>query len=310
MNPTSNDRLFNLAMRQMQHGQLQEAMDTLCNVLAHQPDSALAHALLALCLRDRKRLSSAEQEAGAALALAPQLWFAHMAMGLVQQGLRKPELARTHLMTAIELAPTEDWPRRELGRHYLMLDQRTKALEWIESACAADPTDTANLALLAQWHLEGRAFDRAEAVAREALAIDPQSQDALVVLGWVALRQNRLEEAQEHAVWAVQQNPEDESALRLLVAIKTRRSPLLGLWFRFNSFLVGGGGTRMVLLLVGMYLAYRVLTLLLHDLEQPTAATMLNYVWLAFVIYTWVAPAQFQRMLRKELEQVKLKPDF
>ena len=40
------------------------------------------------------------------------------------------------------------------------------------------------------------------------------------------------------------------------------------------------------------------------------AATLLTVCWLGVVAYTWVAPSLFERMLKKELASVQLKPDF
>jgi hypothetical protein len=34
------------------------------------------------------------------------------------------------------------------------------------------------------------------------------------------------------------------------------------------------------------------------------------FVWLGFCLYTWIGPAIFQRQLRKELEKIRLQPDF
>ena len=101
-----------------------------------------------------------------------------------------------------------------------------------------------------------------------------------------------------------------EFALTLLSAVKARRNPLLGAWFRFSAFIGSGGGRRTILLLVGLYLGVLLLSLVLADSGFPTLSQGVSYAWLAFCVYTWVAPTIFQRMLRKELEQVKLRPDF
>ena len=45
-----------------------------------------------------------------------------------------------------------------------------------------------------------------------------------------------------------------------------------------------------------------------HGLKTWTPA--LSIVWLAFCVYTWFAPGIFMRSVRRELETVKLRPDF
>jgi hypothetical protein len=39
-------------------------------------------------------------------------------------------------------------------------------------------------------------------------------------------------------------------------------------------------------------------------------AVGLQFAWIAFAVYTWVAPAMFMRSIRRETEQVSLRPDF
>ncbi|HJU40120.1 MAG TPA: tetratricopeptide repeat protein [Tahibacter sp.] len=303
-------RLVEQAQQQMGFGQTDQAIATLTEALGDDPNHARAHALLAVCLRDRNRLSAAALEAGAALAGAPQDPFSHYAAGVVHEARREWKIAEGHYQTAIELAPEADWTRRALGRLYLVWGRPRDAKPWLDAACEADPEDASNLATLAHWHLDTGDAVRAEAIAREALRIDPHEGEALVVLGYAVLRQGRGDEALEHAAWAVQNDPSDRTTLALLVAVKMRRNPVTGLWFRFASFVGGGSGTRMVAMLVGLYLVVRVASMALGDLGYANAAGTLNVVWLAFCVYTWFAPVLFQRALRKELEQVRLKPDY
>lgn len=302
--------LVEQAQQQMGRGQIDMAIATLTEALGLDPNVARAHALLAVCLRDRNRLTAAALEAGAALAGAPQDPFSHYAAGAVHEARREWRQAERHYQTAIELAPEADWTRRGLGRLYLVWGRLRDAKPWLDAACEADPEDAANLATLAHWHLESGDAARAEAIAREALRVDPHESEALVVLGYAVLRQGRVDEALEHAAWAVQNDPSDRATLSLLVAVKMRKNPLTGLWFRFATFIGSGSGTRMVLLLVGMYLAVRVASMALGDFGQPGAANAVNFIWLGFCVYTWFAPMLFQRALRKELEQVRLRPDY
>jgi hypothetical protein len=129
-------------------------------------------------------------------------------------------------------------------------------------------------------------------------------------MGNIALRRGDLEDAREHCIWALRQNPNDPSAIHLLCAIKARRSWLLGLWWRFQSFLVTFGPAWIVAILLGLYLVNRILTMVLLDMGQTDAAHTVQLAWLAFVIYTWIAPSLFQRMVQKELKQVLLRSDY
>ncbi|MBL8300730.1 MAG: tetratricopeptide repeat protein [Rhodanobacteraceae bacterium] len=310
MNTSNASSLFALARQQMQQGHIDGAIQSLIGVLSLEVQNAAAHALLALCLVDRKRLAAAEHEARAALAIEPQSALAHLALGKVHYARRRIQAAEASFREAAALDPQSDMPPHALGALYLNQRRMAPAGECINTAIELDPGDPSNFSLLALWHLRNNDPERAAAVAREVLGQSPDEHEALVVLGWAELRLGRVDAAYEHAVWAVRNAPAAEDALELLCAVKARRNPLLGLWFRVSAFIAGGSGTRTILLLVGMFLGVRLVSLLLGDLGYPSAAQFVSGAWLAFCVYSWVAPTIFQRMLRKELEQVRLRPDF
>jgi hypothetical protein len=104
----------------------------------------------------------------------------------------------------------------------------------------------------------------------------------------------------------LRQNANHEGAIHLLTAVKARESPLLGLWWRFNAFFGGGSITRRVVMLLGIYLAYRAGVLVAGDLGHQGVQAALMLTWLAFCIYTWVGPALFQKQIRRELAPATL----
>src|SRR5688572_23850035 len=66
-----------------QQGRHADAERELRHALAFDPHNADAHAMLALCLAERKDFSQAEHEADAAVGLAPDDGFAHYARAKV-----------------------------------------------------------------------------------------------------------------------------------------------------------------------------------------------------------------------------------
>jgi Flp pilus assembly protein TadD len=84
------ESLLERAYTQMAQHHLRGAIETLRQVLSLDPDNAQAHALLATCLHDEKRLFAADHEARAALALDADLPCAHYAMAIKDA----PRLAR------------------------------------------------------------------------------------------------------------------------------------------------------------------------------------------------------------------------
>jgi hypothetical protein len=128
-------------------------------------------------------------------------------------------------------------------------------------------------------------------------------------MGEVLLALGDVEGARDHAVSVLRRDAGSSQALHLLTAVKARRSPLLGLWWRFVTYLSRfGRGT--VLVLIGMYVAFRFAVIGLEEAGLPGAAQLAQYAWLAFAFYTWTAPTFFRRALEKELATVRLSRDF
>jgi len=83
-----------------------------------------------------------------------------------------------------------------------------------------------------------------------------------------------------------------------------------GCWWRFQSWIQGFGTHNITVVLLGLYVSYRLLDQGLEDLGMEQAATVVTYTFLAFALYTWVAPAMMQRAIRRELDTIGLAEDF
>ncbi|MGO1069401.1 tetratricopeptide repeat protein [Lysobacter sp. CA199] len=310
MSAHGTDHLYRMAERYYAHGRVDAAIDALLRLLGEDAEQADAHAFLALCLVKRKRLHAANLEAQRALELAPESGFAHLAAAIVAIARREFESAQSHLLTARESDPDSAAIADAFARLYLAWGRDAQALEHARRACELDPDDPDYPALLASLELRRGDRARAEALARDVLRAHPEHLEALCVLGHCELAAGRTDSARDHAAWALQIDPTDGDALTLMAAVKARRSWLLGLWWRLQSFVSAGSRTRAVTLLLGIFLLYRVALIALpqNGLSQWTGP--LSYAWLAFCAYTWIAPGLFWRSLKKELDQVKLRPGF
>lgn len=304
------DKLIERAYVQIRHQDLYGAIETLRQALTLDADNAHAHALLAVCLHDQKRLHAAEYEARAALALDPEFPFAHYAVAIVSIAQRRFKLAEQHLQAALGLDPGNPAMLRTLAQLYSLWGRRREVLPLLEKAREADPNDADTWAALAEHHRDARDFKKAEALARHALEIDPENADALLTMGYVLLARNETQEAREHALSVLRNNALHQGAIHLLGAVKARQSPLLGVWWRFNSFFGGGSMARRVMLLIGMYLAYRASMIALDDFGYAQAGTWVSFAWLGFCVYTWVGPAVFQKQLNRELAPATLSAKY
>jgi tetratricopeptide (TPR) repeat protein len=299
-----------LAQQQLRIGNPGGAMEQLRRALGAAPDDGLAHALLALCLNDTRRLQAAAHEARLALSLAPELPTAHLAAGIVATNQRHFRAAERHLTQARALNPADSVTLRWLARLYGATDRRRLVGPMLEEALSHDPEDADILADLGWHYLEQNDLAAAARQAAEALYVDPECAGANVLQGHVLLRRGDIAAAREHALLALRNDAGHEPGLRLMCHIKMRENPLLGLWWRYSVWVGGFGGTRTIAVLIGMFLAYAFGAQLLFDAGQRTLAGSLTYVWLGFCLYTWVGAGWFEKAVRKELASVRLRGDF
>lgn len=307
---TDTDQLLDLARRRMQNGQLDGAMDALRQLLSQDPDAAEAHAFLALCLLDKQRLHAAASEAKMALALDPGLETAHYALAHILIAKRQFRQAEEHVNRVLEMDPNDsDYyllaaNLRRLGR------QQEQVLPLLEKALELNPESPRILSELSDYYAGIGDIDRAERYAQASLQREPENVNGLVSMGYVLLRRGKTDEAREHAIWALRQEPGSRAALHLMAGVKARKNPLMGLWWRYNVWMNDAGEVRSILILLVAFVIYRVVTMLLGDMNQKEAAVMIQYAWLGIVLYTFVAPTMFKKSLEKELAQVRLSSEY
>ncbi len=106
------------------------------------------------------------------------------------------------------------------------------------------------------------------------------------------------------------ENANDRAALHLLTAVKARSSLFLGAWWRFNSWMSERSASRAIVVLLLMFVVYRVVVITLTAQGYPQVAQVIDWLWLGFAVYTFAAPQIFRRSLEKELAQVKLSREF
>jgi tetratricopeptide (TPR) repeat protein len=304
------ENLLALAFELYSSGRAQDAIDALCELLGESPDDPTAHALLAMCLVSRKRLHAANLEADNALALAPDNPFALMSAGWVAFAHRRFADAEARMLGALELDPDSAALHRECARYYHLVERHADARRLAEDALQLEGDSPDGLALLGAISLDQGQREAAADLAMRALAGDPEHVDALVLLGRCQLAAGDVDEARDRAFEALSVNPEHEPARGLLCSVKARQNWALGLWWRLQSWLSSGSNTRAIALLVGMYVLYRSVVILLEGSGGEKAAQALQYLWLGFCVYTWIAPGMFLRAVRKEMASVTLRRDF
>lgn len=304
------DQALEMARLHLSHGDLNGAVRWLKQALTEDPDLAHTHALLSRVLLAQKRLYAASHEADLALTLDPEEPLAHEAAARVAIAQRRFPQAQEHIQWLLETDPEgPDHHRLQATLHDAM-GQRHKRRAALERALQLDATDPHTLERLADEALDRGDVDAAEQFAREALQHMPEFLDALVTMGRIHVSRNQLDLAKEHAIQALHLDATDPDALMLLASIKARESLLMGCWWRLNTWANMQGERGTLLFVLGTFVAYRFASIALNQANLPQWASVLQSAWMAFVLYTWVAPAWFKRMVDKELHSVTLRPGF
>lgn len=190
------------------------------------------------------------------------------------------------------------------------MGRRAQQLPSLQRALELAPDNPDCLAALAHYHRLRGEVEPAERYAREALQLRADHPGAIVTMGHLLLRRGDLQGAREHAIWALRENANDVAALYLMSAVKARSNPFMGLWWRYNSWMSELGPTRSIIVLLGMFVLYRVVVIASNQHGHEALAQAIEWAWLGFVVYSFAGPQIFRRSLEKELEQVKLSRDF
>lgn len=303
-------RLIKQAEQRYRYADYSGGIELLKEALSISPDNGFLHSYLSFGLIKVKRQHAATHEAQIGLELAPQSPYAHFMWGNILKMKQKYKQALEFFATAISMEPENDMYHMAYGLTLVALGKNKLAEESLIKALELAPDDPDVLTAYADLLYEENNVNGAEDYYNEALNIEPQHIDALVGKGNVSLRKGDVEEAREHVLWALQQDPNDTSALHLLTSIKFRSNPVMGLWWRLNTWLVAGSQSRTILLLLGGYLLFNIASILLKDAGRVSLGNMVSYFWFGLVIYTWIGPTWFKKNLKAELKSVSLNNNF
>ncbi|MBL0220780.1 MAG: tetratricopeptide repeat protein [Myxococcales bacterium] len=286
------------------------AIELVQKALAIDPDHARAHAALAFALLAARRLPGAGIEIRTALALEGNDGYIHYVAGAVLMAERKLDDAWAHVLIALD-EDNADATTHVLGATIQVLKgDNGRAKELLTEALELEATHTGALTELARLELDlGELEGAAEHIAL-ALKSDAADRDAHVVAGFVELAKGHAAAAEDHARFVLNQDATDEGGLRLFTAVKARRSKLLGVWWRWNTWISMRDDHRQIAVLIGTFVLMRVLIIVTDELGYDLISRALSYLWLGFCAYTWFAPELFRQWLKSELGTVKLDPDY
>ncbi len=158
--------------------------------------------------------ASARRYAERAAALDPVQDEAHVVLATVAAEYEwNWEAAENGFRSALRLSPSSALAHRSYARFLSTQGRFEEALVETGRAAELDPTSVIMLQGAAQRFYEARRYDRASALARVAIRIDPLYPPSYVTLGHVLAAQGRYAEAVEPMLEAVERGGRDATSL-------------------------------------------------------------------------------------------------
>lgn len=279
---------------QSQH-RLQDAIACYKQALEMDADHTPSYMMLALCWMENEGTAPQSVDAARrAVALEPQNAFARSVFALALNANAKD------------------------GQTAAMKE----ALREAEEAVGLDPDSDFSHAVAAQLHLRLRDYPKAEASARAALTLDTENTMAAQALsaalllqkkdganqelidyqlqrnaeddqahtsaGWMAVMQGDHKKANHHFMEALRLNPMNENARMGLIESYRARSAVYRAYLRFGHWMNQFTEGRQNLIMIGGFIAYRMLSSFLKTVS-PLAANVLIGAWLLFALWSHLA---------------------
>lgn len=279
--------------------------------VAAEPNDPLAHALLGLCLAERKAFKEATEAAQTAVRLAPDLALAHRAVASILNDRQHHDEASRAIEEAIRLDPEDAASFSLLAQIRLNQRRWRDALAAAEQGLALDPehVDCTNLRAIALVQL-GRKAEAGETI-EAALAREPENAVTHANQGWTSLHEDDHTRALEHFREALRLDPQLEWARSGLVEALKARYPLYGLLLRYTLWMSRLSRRTQWGVLIAGYLGVRFLRGLAAT--SPALALViypLIVVYALFAFLTWTAEPLFNLLLRlNRFGRYALSPD-
>jgi Tfp pilus assembly protein PilF len=274
--PSDADALAFLAALEMDNNRLDDAGETIRRALEHGSNSDNVHRVHGHYLARKKRKKESQKAFEEAVRLGPDYW-------------------KNHLYLAMSLEANED--RRRAEETYL-------------HALNLEPDEPEILNAYADFLIDLGRRDEAKQLIERAAKVAHDDEDTLLARARVALHEGRIDEAMDLTLWTLRHDANNLRAVHLLVQIKMRRNPILGIWWRWAAF-TGQMTTGMRWgLVIGLYIVWQILYRAFISKMPGFISTPIVLAWVGFCILTWVGPSILSMMVKRELKKVSIKPTF
>lgn len=284
----------------IEQGRWDRAADELKQALAHDPDNARAHSLLALCWsQDKDQLRAATREAESGVGLAPDDDFAHYALAVVLDKRNHFPEARAAVDQAIALMPESATYFGLKASLFAQQQQWTEALEEAERGLSFDPDSETCQSYRA---LALSKLDRGEGAIEQAerqVSRRPDSSQAHATRGWALLHDGRYREAEEAFREALRLGPTNEMARAGMIQALNNHHLLFRAMFGFYTLVGRMSQTGQWALVIGLFVGMRVLrgAADANPSLEPYVFPV-TVLYMAFCLLSWIINPLFNTFLR------------
>jgi tetratricopeptide (TPR) repeat protein len=267
--------------------------------LAEDPDDAMSHAHLALCLVKGGQNDEALHEADEAVRLEPDDAFAHYTRGHVLNHLDRYKEAEAAAIEATRLEP-EDADYRCLLASVAMGRRRwAEALEAADLGLALDPEHLGCVNLRAMALVQLGRNDEATQTLGSALADDPEDALSHANQGWALLHQGDHARALEHFRESLRLDPESEWARAGIIESLKARHLIYRIMLRFFLWIGRQGQVAQWAVILGFIFGRK----LLAEIADSAPAlkpfiTPILALGFGFLLLTWIASPLFNFLLQ------------
>jgi len=266
-------------------GRYADAESAFKEALAQEPNDAFAlHQLAACQWHIPGRHKDALQTIGQAIAAEPNASEHHVLRAFILCVLDRPKDALASARSALELSPTDTGAFCAEAQAWLQMENWPNAERAAREALALDADNSTAANQLAQTlRLQNKQVENAAHLAG-MLARDPDDAFTHANAGWSALQRGERVAAETHFREALRIDPDFDYAREGLLTSFRARSPLYRLYLSYTFAMQRlTRGSRWVVI-VGLFIGVQVTRFL-----PAVAGTILIAVYFLFVLWVWVA---------------------
>ena len=282
-----------------QTGRFDMAEQEYRSALVADPSSALAHAMLGLCLLQSKKYAEATDEARQAVGLRPDWYIGYSVLAAILSERERVKDAVVAIGKAIELNPFDPNLHGTLARIRLKQRKWPSALEAADAGLAIDPEHAAcvNARGIALVNL-GRS-DEAGVTIQGALGRNPHDAVTHANQGWALLHAGEHKAALIHFRESLRIDPDLQWAKAGIVEAMKARNIIYRVMLRYFLFMSRLGRNVQFAIVLGGFFGYKLLAQQAeaHPAIKPFA-TPVMVAYTIFAILTWLAGPLFNLMLR------------